>query len=436
MFFQYQRANMTALAIILALLPIQAFADDLNAANTSWILTSTALVLFMTIPGVSGFYGGLVRSKNVLSVLMQCFAITCLASIVWFAFGYSIAFGDGGSMNAYIGNLDNLFLGKVTEGSMFGDIPESVFAMFQMTFAIITPALIVGAFAERMRFSAMLLFSGLWLTLVYAPITHWVWGGGWLGEMGLLDFAGGTVVHITAGVGALVAALVLGNRKGFPRQAMPPHNLTMTVTGAGMLWVGWFGFNGGSALAANGDAGMAMLVTHISAAAGSLAWMMMEWTKHGKPSVLGIVTGMVAGLGTITPASGFVGPAGALIIGLSAGVICYYATQAIKQRFKIDDSLDVFPVHGVGGMLGTLLAGVFASDALGIFSGQGYNEGMNMASQVSVQLVGIIATFTYTAIVSYILLKLVDKLLVLRVDEEDEVRGLDLVEHDERGYDL
>jgi len=436
MFFQYQRANMTALTIILALLPIQAFADDLNAANTSWILTSTALVLFMTIPGLSLFYGGLVRSKNVLSVLMQCFAITCLASIVWFAFGYSIAFGDGGSMNAYIGNLDNLFLGKVTEGSMAGDIPESVFAMFQMTFAIITPALIVGAFAERMRFSAMLLFSGLWLTLVYAPITHWVWGGGWLGEMGLLDFAGGTVVHITAGVGALVAALVLGNRKGFPRQAMPPHNLTMTVTGAGMLWVGWFGFNGGSALAANGDAGMAMLVTHISAAAGSLAWMMMEWTKHGKPSVLGIVTGMVAGLGTITPASGFVGPAGALIIGLSAGVICYYATQAIKQRFKIDDSLDVFPVHGVGGMLGTLLAGIFASDALGIFSGQGYNEGMNMASQVSVQLVGIIATFAYTAIVSYILLKLVDKLLVLRVDEEDEVRGLDLVEHDERGYDL
>ena len=436
MFFQYQRANMTALAIILALLPIQAFADDLNAANTSWILTSTALVLFMTIPGLSLFYGGLVRSKNVLSVLMQCFAITCLASIVWFAFGYSIAFGDGGATNAYIGNLDNLFLGKVTEGSMSGDIPESVFAMFQMTFAIITPALIVGAFAERMRFSAMLLFSGLWLTLVYAPITHWVWGGGWLGEMGLLDFAGGTVVHITAGVGALVAALVLGNRKGFPRQAMPPHNLTMTVTGAGMLWVGWFGFNGGSALAANGDAGMAMLVTHISAAAGSLAWMMMEWTKHGKPSVLGIVTGMVAGLGTITPASGFVGPAGALIIGLSAGVICYYATQAIKQRFKIDDSLDVFPVHGVGGMLGTLLAGIFASDALGIFSGQGYNEGMNMASQVSVQLVGIIATFAYTAIVSYILLKLVDKLLVLRVDEEDEVRGLDLVEHDERGYDL
>lgn len=428
--------RITAIIVIAALQSTQAFADDLNAANTSWIMTSTALVLFMTIPGLSLFYGGLVRSKNVLSVLMQCFAITCLASIIWFALGYSIAFGDGGSMNAFIGGLDNIFLAKVTEGSMAGDIPESVFAMFQMTFAIITPALIVGAFAERMRFSAMLLFSGLWLVLVYAPITHWVWGGGWLGEMGLLDFAGGTVVHITAGVGALVAALVLGNRKGFPTKAMPPHNLTMTVTGAGMLWVGWFGFNGGSALAANGDAGMAMLVTHISAAAGSLAWMMMEWRKHGKPSVLGIVTGMVAGLGTITPASGFVGPGGALVIGFSAGVICYYATQAIKQRFKIDDSLDVFPVHGVGGMLGTLLAGIFASDALGVFSGQGYNEGMDMLSQVSVQVTGIIATATYTAVITYILLKLVDKMLVLRVDDESEVRGLDLVEHDERGYDL
>jgi Amt family ammonium transporter len=425
-----------ALSTLLLLLPIQAFADELNGANTSWILTSTALVLFMTIPGLSLFYGGLVRSKNALSVLMQCFSITCLASIIWFAFGYSLAFGNGGSLNSYIGDLSNFFMGNITEESMAGDIPESVFALFQMTFAIITPALIVGAFAERMRFSAMLLFSALWLIVVYAPITHWVWGGGWLGEMGLLDFAGGTVVHITAGVGAIVAALVLGNRKGFPQQAMPPHNLTMTVTGAGMLWVGWFGFNGGSALAANGDAGMAMLVTHISAAAGSLAWMMMEWTKHGKPSVLGIVTGMVAGLGTITPASGFVGPAGALVIGLSAGVICYYATQAIKQRFHIDDSLDVFPVHGVGGMLGTLLAGIFASDQLGVFSGQGYNEGMNMASQVRVQITGIIATFAYTAFITYLLLKLIDNLLVLRVDEEDEIRGLDLVEHDERGYDL
>ena len=436
MLFSTRLVAQGILVLLISTLSTQVFADELNAANTSWIMTSTALVLFMTIPGLALFYGGLVRPKNVLSVLMQCFAVTCVASIIWFAVGYSLAFGDGGSMNAWIGNLDNVFLAKLGEDSMAGDIPESVFAMFQMTFAIITPALIVGAFAERMRFSAMLLFSALWLIAVYVPITHWVWGGGWLGEMGLLDFAGGTVVHITAGVGALVAALVLGNRKGFPQQAMPPHNLTMTVTGAGMLWVGWFGFNGGSALAANGDAGMAMLVTHISAAAGALAWMTMEWIKFGKPSVLGIVTGMVAGLGTITPASGFVGPGGALVIGFSAGIVCYYATQAIKQRWKIDDSLDVFPVHGVGGMLGTLYAGIFASDALGVFSGQGYNEGMNMISQVQVQLVGIAATFVYTGIVTFILLKLIDKVLVLRIDEESETSGLDLVEHNERGYDL
>ena len=422
--------------LYLFFLSTQALGDDLNGANTSWILTSTALVLFMTIPGLSLFYAGLVRSKNVLSVLMQCFAITCLASLIWLVCGYSMAFGDGGSLQWFIGNFDNFLMGNISEDSMSGDIPESVFAMFQMTFAVITPALIVGAFAERMRFSAMLLFSALWLVVVYAPITHWVWGGGWLAEMGLLDFAGGTVVHITAGVGALVAALVIGNRNGFPQQPMSPHNLTLSVTGAGMLWVGWFGFNAGSALAANGDAGMAMLVTHISAASGSLAWMAMEWIRHGKPSVLGIVTGMVAGLGTITPASGFVGPGGALIIGLSAGVICYYATQAIKQRFQIDDSLDVFPVHGVGGILGTLLAGVFASDALGIFSGQGYNEGMNMASQVQVQVVGIVATFVYTAVVSYLLLKLVDNLLILRIGKDDELQGVDLVEHDEKGYDL
>ena len=436
MLFSTRLVAQGILVLLISTLSTQVFADDLNAANTSWIMTSTALVLFMTIPGLALFYGGLVRSKNVLSVLMQCFAVTCVASIIWFAVGYSLAFGDGGGMNALIGNLDNVFLAKLGEDSMTGDIPESVFAMFQMTFAIITPALIVGAFAERMRFSAMLLFSALWLIAVYVPITHWVWGGGWLGKMGLLDFAGGTVVHITAGVGALVAALVLGNRKGFPQQAMPPHNLTMTVTGAGMLWVGWFGFNGGSALAANGDAGMAMLVTHISAAAGALAWMTMEWIKFGKPSVLGIVTGMVAGLGTITPASGFVGPGGALVIGFSAGIVCYYATQAIKQRWKIDDSLDVFPVHGVGGILGTFYAGIFASDALGVFSGQGYNEGMNMISQVQVQLVGIAATFVYTGIVTFILLKLIDKVLVLRIDEESETSGLDLVEHNERGYDL
>ncbi len=433
---RYRPLTGVALVLLATLFSNQVFADELNAANTAWILTATALVLFMTIPGLSLFYGGLVRSKNILSVLMQCFAITCVASLLWFTVGYSLAFGDGGSANAFIGGFDNILLANVLEGSMFGDIPESVFAMFQMTFAIITPALIVGAFAERIRFSAMLLFSALWLLVVYVPVTHWVWGGGWLGEMGLLDFAGGTVVHITAGVAALVAALVIGPRKGFPTQAMPPHNLTMTVTGAGMLWVGWFGFNAGSALAANGDAGMAMLVTHISAAAGSLAWMTMEWIKYGKPSVLGIVTGMVAGLGTITPASGFVGPGGALVIGISAGIICYYATQAIKQRFKIDDSLDVFPVHGVGGILGTLFAGIFASDALGVFSGQGYNDGMTMASQLHVQIVGIVSTFVYTAIVTWILLKLIDAIIGLRVDLEDETQGLDLADHDERGYDL
>ena len=424
------------LLYLVALIAPTAYASNLNEANTSWILTSTALVLFMTIPGLSLFYGGLVRSKNVLSVLVQCFSVCCLASLLWLLVGYSLAFGDGGSSNWLIGNFDNFLMNKITEDSLSGDIPESVFAMFQMTFAIITPALIVGAFAERMRFSAMMLFSGLWLITVYAPVTHWVWGGGWLGDRGLLDFAGGTVVHMTAGVGALVAALVIGNRTGFPNQAMPPHNLTMSITGAGMLWVGWFGFNAGSALAANGDAGMAMLVTHISAAAGALAWMKMEWLKFGKPSALGAITGMVAGLGTITPASGFVGPGGALVIGLSAGIVCYYATQAIKQKFLIDDSLDVFPVHGVGGMLGTLFAGIFASDQLGIFSGQGYSEGMTMSSQVLVQLTGISATFVYTAVVSWILLKLVGNFLGLRVDEEEETSGLDVLEYSERGYDI
>ena len=427
-------AILFSLAFILA--PNLALADELNGANTAWILTSTALVLFMTIPGLSLFYSGLVRSKNVLSVLMQCFAITCAMSILWLLVGYSLAFTDGGSANAFVGGLSQVFLAGVTEDALSGDIPLSVFVMFQMTFAVITPALIVGAFAERMRFSAMLLFSCLWLILVYAPVTHWVWGGGWLGEMGLLDFAGGTVVHITAGVAALVAAIVIGNRRGFPAQAMPPHNLPLTVIGAGMLWVGWFGFNAGSALAANGDAGMAMLVTHISAAAGSLAWMFMEWVRHGKPSVLGIVTGMVAGLGTITPASGFVGPGGALVIGLLAGVICYLATQAIKQKFKIDDSLDVFPVHGVGGILGTFLAGIFASDQLGVFSGQGYAEGVTMGGQVVVQVIGIVATIGYTAVVSFVLLKVVGVMTPLRATDEEETMGLDLALHDEQGYNL
>lgn len=418
------------------LVPDLAMADELNGANTAWILTSTALVLFMTIPGLSLFYAGLVRNKNVLSVLMQCFALTCLMSILWLVAGYSIAFGDGGGLNTFWGGLDNLMMGKVTSSSLSGDIPETVFAMFQMTFAIITPALIVGGFAERMKFSAMLWFSAIWLFLVYAPVTHWVWGGGWLADLGLLDFAGGTVVHITAAVAALVAAIYIGPRKGFPTTAMPPHNLTMTVTGAGMLWVGWFGFNAGSALAANESAGMAMMVTHISAAAGSLSWMTMEWVRHGKPSVLGIVTGMVAGLGTITPASGYVGPGGALLIGLTAGVVCYFATNMIKQKFKIDDSLDVFPVHGVGGMLGTFFAGIFASSELGIFSGQGLAEGVGIGDQLVVQIIGIVSTFLYTAIVSFLLLKVIDIVIGLRVESDEETQGLDLVLHDERGYDI
>jgi Amt family ammonium transporter len=420
------------LALFTGLLPSLVLADELNTGDTAWILTSTALVLFMTIPGLALFYGGLVRSKNVLSVLMQCFAITCMVSVMWLVFVYGLAFGDGGSMNKWIGNLDQLMLGGIARDSMSGTIPETVFSMFQLTFAIITPALIVGAFAERMKFSAMLWFSAIWLVVVYAPVTHWVWGGGWLQDMGLLDFAGGTVVHVNAGVAALVAAIVLGPRKGFGKTQMPPHNLTMTVIGAGMLWVGWFGFNGGSALAANGDAGMAILVTHISAAAGSLAWMAMEWIRHGKPSVLGIVTGMVAGLGTITPASGFVGPLGALIIGLSAGVICYTATSFIKQVLKIDDSLDVFPVHGIGGIIGTLFAGVF----VGILGGVGLAEGMTMGSQVWVQFVGVAATFVYCGIATWIILKIVDVIIGLRVTGDEETEGLDIVLHDETGYNL
>ena len=407
--------------------------EDLDSGNTAWILTSTALVLFMTIPGLSLFYGGLVRVKNVLSVLMQCFAITCMVSVIWLVIGYSLAFDTG---NDVIGGLSKVFMAGVTEDSVSNGLPESVFSMFQLTFAIITPALIVGGFAERMRFSSMMLFSGLWVVIVYAPITHWVWGGGWLQQLGLLDFAGGVVVHISAGTAALVAAIVMGKRRGFPSSPMPPHNMTMTITGAGMLWVGWFGFNAGSALAANGDAGMAMLATHMSAAAGALAWLSCEWYRFGRPSVLGAVTGMVAGLGTITPASGFVGPAGGLVIGILAGIVCFNATVFLKQRLQIDDSLDVFPVHGVGGALGTILAAVFASASIGVFSGQGYNEGMTMGSQLQVQVIGVVSCLVYTALASYVLLKLVDNVLGLRVSQDEETEGLDLNQHNERGYDL
>ncbi|MBP8030000.1 MAG: ammonium transporter [Pseudomonadales bacterium] len=409
---------------------------SVDGANTAWILTATALVLFMTLPGLALFYGGLVRSKNVLSILSQCFGIACMASVLWMVCGYSLAFGTSESMNAFIGNFDKALLMGARD-NVVSALPESVFAMFQMTFAIITPALIIGGFAERMKFSAVMIFSALWLMLVYVPVTHWVWGGGWLFKLGLLDFAGGTVVHITAGTAALVCALVLGPRRGFPTTAMPPHNLTMTVTGAGMLWVGWFGFNAGSALAANSDAGMAMLVTHLSAACGALAWMTLEWIKFGKPSVLGIVTGMVAGLGTITPASGYVDAGGALVIGLTAGVICFFATQYVKRVLKIDDSLDVSPVHGVGGIIGTLLAGLFASKGLGMFSGKGLADGVTIASQLGVQALGVLATLVYTAVITFVVLKITALLTKgLRVSAEEENEGLDIVDHDERGYVL
>lgn len=427
--------------LALLMLSPAAFADAapaVNSGNTAWILTATALVLFMTLPGLALFYGGLVRSKNVLSILMACFAIASSVSLLWMIGLYSLAFTSGGAANDWIGGLSRVMLDGMGKDSLTGDIPEVVFAAFQMTFAIITPALIIGAFAERMKFSAMLLFSLLWTVAVYVPVAHWVWGGGWFFQRGLIDFAGGTVVHITAGVSALVAALVLGPRNGFGKIAMPPHNLTMTVTGAGMLWVGWYGFNAGSALAANGAAGMALMVTHIAASAGALTWMVCEWVKFGKPSVLGIVTGLVAGLGTITGAAGVTGPGGALVIGILAGVICFFMTQLIKKTLKIDDSLDVFPVHGVGGILGTFLAGIFCSPDLGVFSGQGFASGHDsIGSQLGIQTLGIVVIGLYSAALTWLLLKLTGSLTGgLRVTADEEREGLDLVLHEERGYDL
>lgn len=417
--------------LFLMLASTQVLADGINQANTGWVLTSTALVLFMTLPGLSLFYAGLVRSKNVLSVMMQCFAITCMVSILWLVGAYSFIFDNGGQWQALIGGVSKVFLMGIGPDAQVGDIPETVYFMFQMTFAIITPALIVGAFAERMKFSSMLIFSGLWLLLVYVPICHWIWGGGWLADLGTMDFAGGIVIHVNAGVAALVSALVLGNRRGFPTTAMPPHNMTMVVTGAAMLWVGWYGFNAGSALTSDGRAGMAMLVTHIGAATGALTWMFIEWKRFGKPSVLGIVTGMVAGLGTITPASGYVGPLGAIVIGVTAGLVCFYATQYVKRTLKIDDSLDVFPVHGVGGITGSLLTGVFADSHLG---GLGLKEGVSILQQVGIQGLAIIVTIVWSAVISFLILKLLDKLMGLRVSADEEVQGLDQILHEETGY--
>ena len=421
----------TLLITLFSFLSINLFADGLDSGDTAWILTSTALVLFMTLPGLSLFYAGLVRSKNAISVLMQCFAIACIVSIAWVVYGYSLAFTEG---NAFIGGTSALFLAGIGRDTLAPDttMPHSLFVIFQMTFAIITPALVVGAFAERMKFGAMCLFSLLWFTAVYIPACHMIWGGGYLADV--KDFAGGLVVHLTCGVGALVIALVLGPRKGFPSTAMPPHNRTMVVTGAAMLWVGWFGFNAGSSWAADGLAGMAMLVTHISAATGALTWMAIEWIKGGKPTIVGIATGMVAGLATITPAAGSVGPEGALLIGLMAGSICFYATQAVKGVFGIDDSLDVFPVHGVGGIIGIIMVSFVGVQ--GGFLGSSAGETWIPMEQFIIQLKGIAVIGLWTAAASWIILKLLGSLMPLRVTEEEEYEGLDVTEHEERSYDL
>jgi Amt family ammonium transporter len=425
----------SVLVILIAILPSLTFAEDtLNSGDTAWMLTATALVLFMTIPGLSLFYAGMVRSKNVLSVLMQCFAITSLMTVLWVLYLYSLAFTDGGAMNAFIGGLDKAFLAGIKADTLTGTIPEMVFMTFQMTFVIITPALIVGAFAERMKFSALLVFMALWATFVYAPICHWVWGGGWLSNYGVLDFAGGTVVHINAGIAGLVAALMLGKRKGYPYVAMPPHNLTYTIIGASMLWIGWFGFNAGSELAADGVAGMAMAVTQIATATAALTWMFTEWLSHGKPSVLGIASGAVGGLVAITPASGSVGPMGALAIGAASGIGCFLVATKVKYALRYDDSLDVFGVHAVGGIIGAMLTGVFAATTLG---GAGFGEGNStIGEQVVAQAISVIATIGFTAIMSFIILKMIDMVIGLRVNEEQETEGLDIALHEERGYIL
>ena len=421
----------TVFAFVLLGLPETASAQDgLDTGDTAWMLTSSVLVLFMTIPGLALFYAGLVRVKNVLSVMMQCFAITCMVTILWTLYAYGLAFGDGGSLNAFVGTGKFLLAG-VGVDSMSGTIPESVFQMFQLTFAIITPALIVGAFAERMKFSAMLWFMGIWVTIVYAPVAHWVWGGGWLGDMGVLDFAGGTVVHINAGVAALVLCIVLGKRQGYPTTPMPPNSLVLAVIGASMLWVGWFGFNAGSQLAADGVAGMAMAVTHIATATAAVTWMGIEWCKQGKASALGIATGAVGGLVAITPASGFVGPAGAIAIGFASGALCFYATNSLKAKLGYDDSLDVFGVHGVGGFVGAILTGIFAAESMG-----GVGMDNPIVTQLGLQFVGALATIIYSGALTFAIAKVLDSTIGLRVTPEEESEGLDISLHNERGFSL
>ena len=421
------------LTLFVFLSPKNALANELNSGDTAWILTSTALVLFMTLPGLALFYGGLVRVKNILSVLIQCFVIACIVSVIWVIYGYSLAFKGSG---LYIGDFSSVFLNGISRNSLSGSIPETLFVMFQMTFAIITPALVIGAFVERIKFSAVCLFTVFWVTLVYLPACHMVWGGGYLGSIGVIDFAGGLVVHVTCGVAALVSAIMIGPRKGFPHTPLPPHNRSMVVIGAAMLWVGWFGFNAGSAVAANGDAAMAMLVTHISAAVAALVWMSVEWIKHGKPTVVGIATGMVAGLATITPAAGTVGPEGALLIGLLAGIVCFYATQLIKSVLKIDDSLDVFPVHGVGGMLGIIMLSIVGNPDGFLGAGASGISESGALNQLMIQLLGIALIFVWTAVLTWIILKIISYITGLRVDDETESQGLDLMSHGERGYNM
>lgn len=416
-----------SLIVFLSFTSYPAFAD-VNNGDTAWILTSTALVLFMTLPGLALFYAGLVNSKNVVSVLMQHFAVACVVSIIWVTLGYSLAFSSG---NAWIGDLSNIFMKSIDLESISGTIPESLFATFQMTFAIITPALIIGAFVERIKFSAMLIFISLWMLIVYVPVTHWVWGGGILSSWGTMDFAGGIVVHATAGTAALITALTLGKRRGFPKSITPPHSPILTMIGAAMLWVGWFGFNAGSALGANGGAGMAMLVTHISASMAALVWMFIEWKRFGKPSLIGVVTGMVAGLATVTPASGYIGIPGGLILGFSGGLLCYLAVDYIRGKLLIDDSLDVFAVHGVGGILGTLLVAFLATST---FSGLGLPEGQTAMSQFVVQFKAVVLTVIWTSIFTYLILKVTSLIVPLRVDEQEEIEGLDLRSHGEKGY--
>ena len=427
-FSAIKRLGTGLIAASLVASPVFAADSAIDSGDTAWILTATALVLLMTLPGLALFYAGLVQSKNIVSVLMHHFAIAALMSVLWVIAGYSLAFsGDG----AWVGDLANSFMSNITLDSASGTIPESVFAAFQMTFAIITPALIIGAYVERMKFAAILLFSSIWLLTVYAPVTHWVWGGGIMAEWGVLDFAGGIVVHATAGTAALVCALVVGKRRGFPTSVQPPHSPLLTMIGASMLWIGWFGFNGGSALGAGNSAGMALLVTHIAAATASLVWMFIEWFRFGRPSLVGIVTGMVAGLATVTPASGFIGVPGGLILGLAGGVACYVTVDLIRVRLKIDDSLDVFAVHGVGGILGSLLVAYLALPA---FGGLGLADGVTAGSQFMVQLASVAITVLWTGIGSYVILKVIGAVIGLRVDQQDEIEGLDLSQHGERGY--